>query len=371
MPLWPLPSRNRDKESDVALESAPELQQYEIELDPPTPLLVYLTTAITGRLGVSTWTIHRQKVVIAVCLNFVCAIYQSVDLYKDTFPGSKVAANILRSDSSLAAWYGYFWVLAIAATVANFWCAPEFIHWFTLKSRMYWWGPRMCCMSVPLMWLASYAAYCLILPTLFLGPMWIVFALRYIWGPLAWTHGCSGWDYTITINVNVDLFYSAPLNFLGNVTVAGTDSNYTMSLFQFNSTPWGSNEYLFNITEAVNIAPAIASIAYNMTSSTYTIASSTSPFTVMPNLQFPTLDISQRDPSIPFLRPDQGGYPPSADLVSKNGTRLLHTVTENFPGLSELLACGMEADTGAFQIALGVVAIEQWIQLNVSDNVNY
>jgi hypothetical protein len=201
--------------------------------------------------------------------------------------------------------------------------------------------------------------------------MWIIFALRYIWGPLAWAHGCSGWDYTITVNVDNDTFYNEALSFLGNVTVTGTDSNFTMSLFQFNSTPWGSNEYLFNVTEAVNMASAIAAIAYNMTASTYTIANSTSSFTVTPKLEFPTLDISQRDPSIPFLRPDQDGYPPTADLVSKNGTRLLHTVTENFPGLSELLACGMEADTGAFQIALGVVAIEQWIQLNVSGNLNY
>jgi hypothetical protein len=201
--------------------------------------------------------------------------------------------------------------------------------------------------------------------------MWIMFALRYIWGPLAWARGCSGWDYTITVNVDYDLFYNAALNYLGNVTVAGTDANYTMLLFQFNSTPWGSDEYLFNVTDAFSIVPAIASIAYNVTASTYTIANSTSPFIVMPNLEFPTLDIFQRDPSIPFLRPDQDGYPPSADLVSKNGTRLLHTVTENFPSLSELLVCGMEADTGAFQIALGVVAIEQWIQLNVSYNVNY
>lgn len=365
-PPWRLRSSKPDEESNnVTLASAPQLQQYEIDLDPPAPLSVRLRQTIISTVESIGWSLVVQKTVIALSLDLACLVYQTVDLYKDVYPGSKVAANILRNSHTIAAWNTYFWVLAAGASVANFFVAKEWVIWSAKVFRVDVFAGLILRYSL-LISIFYIILYFMIVPTLLVGPMWISFAIRYLWGTIAWVRGCPGWDYTIIFNVNVEDFFTTDLTWLGNVTITGAHSNYTMALSQFTASP---NEYIFNVTEAFNIIPAFPFIWYNMTSLTYTIANSPIPFIITPNLLFPALGISQRDPSIPFVRNDNQGYPPSADLVFKNGTRLLKTVTQNYPELTELLACGMADVTGALQITLGVVAIEQWNSLNVSSNL--
>ena len=365
MPLWRLRSTKSEEENNVTLESAPQLQQYEIDLDPPLPLSVRIKQTTVGAVESISRSIAVQKTVIALSIDLVCLVYQTVDLYKNVYPGSKIAANILRNNHTVTAWTIYFWVLAAGATVANIFAAKEWLTWFIAVFRVDFWVTRIFRYSFLI--LTFYLVfYLIIVPTLLVGPMWIAFAVRYAWGTIAWKHGCPGWDYTIIFDVEYDVYTSSDLSWLGIVSITGPHSSYAMALSQFTSSP---NEYLFNVTATSNIVPAFSLVWYNMTELTYTIADSPIPFIIKPNLVLPALHVSQRDPSIPFLRNDVRGYPPSADLVYTNGTRVLKTVTQNYPALSKLLACGMENHSGALQIALGVVAIEQWNSLNDTNNL--
>jgi len=365
MPLWRLRSSKPDEENNVALESAPQLQQYEIDLDPPLPLSVHIKQSIIGVVESIGRSVALQKTVIALSLDLVCLVYQTVDLYKDVYPGSKIAANILRNDHTTAVWDIYFWVLAVGASVANLFTAKEWLIWFGDRFRVDFWATRILRYSI-LITVFYCVFYLILVPTLLVGPMWITFAVRYAWGAIAWKRGCPGWDYTIIFDVEYDVYFNSDLTWLGVVNITGPHSSYSIALSQFTSSP---NEYLFNVTATSNIVPAFSFIWYNMTELTYTVSDSPVPFIIKPNLVLPALHVSQRDPSIPFLRNDVQGYPPSADLVYPNGTRVLKTVTQNYPALTELLACGMQDHSGALQIASGIVAIEQWNSLNDTNNL--
>jgi hypothetical protein len=366
MRLWGLSFSKSDEETNITVQTSPELQQYQIDLDPSPPLSVRIKeTTVSFVDSIVGWSPTVQKTILALSLDLVCLVYQTVDLYKDIYPGSKVAANILRNSHTIVAWNIYYWTLAAAASTANFLVARQWVLWSIYFFRVEFWTARI--LRHPIFIGVFYVfVYMMIVPTLLVGPMWIAFAVRYAWADIAWSHGCPGWDYTIIFNVEYENYFTADLTWLGNVTVAGPRSNYTMALSQFTAFP---NEYMFNITETFNFDSPLSFIWYNMTALTYTSVSSPIPFIITPNLEFPALGLSQRDPSIPFLRNDVSGYPPSADLVYKNGTRLLKTVTQNYPDLTKLLACGMEDYAGALQIALGVVAIEQWNSLNLSNNL--
>jgi hypothetical protein len=199
-----------------------------------------------------------------------------------------------------------------------------------------------------------------VLPALVVSPMWFEFAYRLIWAAVAWKHDCDGWDYTALVDpVDWDSF-QLNQSFVGMATILGSHGNFQMQLLRNIQT---QNVYTFDLLGNLNSTLPLSSIAYNLMSLTYTIGNVTNLFNITPTLSFPSLKVDTRDHSIPFIHPDDMSYPPSADLIYRNATTdlsVLKTAMLNFPHCTELKVCGMQDQTGAFQIALGVVMIEQF-----------
>jgi hypothetical protein len=129
---------------------------------------------------------------------------------------------------------------------------------------------------------------------------------------------------------------------------------------------------------APNYTRPMHNITYNTTDWTYAINGSTGKVIIQPSLQFPSLGLESYDPSMPFST--GGFYIPTANLVRCNASiepgmpmpyarsaldatcsTVLETVTSSPSNCSQLKVCGMWEGTDDFQIALGVVMIEQFL----------
>ena len=348
-----------DTENQIELRSRSYLDRYQIELNPSPPFSVRVKEFYQICMQSLKLPPDVQKTIFAIILNIICAVYQTVDAYRVLFPGSKAAANIYHNESTLKAWNAFFWIIAFATTAANLrvsgiWSISVYnglrleglvrrILRFEFLISIFW--------SLMLI---------IVLPVLLVSPMWFVFVYRLIWETVAWKHECGGWDYTVLLDpVDWDSFLPNA-SFVGMATILGSNGNFQMQLLRNIQT---HDVYTFDLLENLNSTFLLSSIAYNLTSLTYTVGNITAPFNITPTLSFPSLKVDTRDPSIPFLRPDDMSYPPSADLVYRNATTelsVLRTAMLNFPHCTELKVCGMQDRTGAFQIALGVVMIEQF-----------
>lgn len=358
MRFWKRAPPHKDTESEPDLRSPTFLDQFEIEFESPPSFLTRLKELC--RKYKTTLNLSRQAkiYIIAILLDLGCAAYQAVDSYLKLFPGSKIAANILLNSHTTIAWDFFFWIIAIITSIFNFLAVIIWATWlnnrFAIEAKVERFLRSECLAALVFLFVRL-----AVLPALIIGPFWVTFALRWAWQAIAWNHECSGWDYTILLNGINWYIFGSNQTFVGTATILAAHGNLTMELFHDVLT---KDVYTFNVTNSFNITPVFSSIMYNLTSLTYTIANVTTLFDMTPNLSFPTLNISMQDPSIPFLRTDPS-YPPSADLVYRNGTavsNLLSTYMLNFPGCTELKACGMQDQTGAFQIVLGVVMIEQF-----------
>lgn len=355
MRLWNRLSRPTNRETDIELRNSNYLERFEVEFDPPPPFLTRVKQASQKVLKISP---QARKCIIAIFLDLVCTFYQAIDAYKQLFPGSKIAANILLNGHTNGAWNAFFWLLAVAASIFNMLAVTISMAWLNNKFGLVGRMERLVkydCLKVML----YLFLFLIVLPTLVIGPLWITFALRYAWQAIAWENVCADWDYTVLLDgVNWVDFLPHQSN-VGTATILATQGNFTIQLLH---DVQSIDIYTFNVSNSFNMTPAFSSIIYNLTSLTYTIANVTNFFNMTPNLSFPSLNVNIRDPSIPFIRTDQS-YPPSADLIHRNGTavsKVLSTMMLDFPDCVEMKACGMQDRTGAFQIVLGVVMIEQF-----------
>ena len=194
----------------------------------------------------------------------------------------------------------------------------------------------------------------------FFAPIFAVFPIRQVWRTIAWSQSCNDWEITAVLTgVTWNKFYrSLPLVGTAIVNVGAT--SYTMRLRRNDYSKW----FEFYVTDTANLTPPLFYITYNASDYTYTAANVTGPYRKRPTLSFPALNLEVRDPSIPFTRSNDDCYPPSADLIHRNGAeiqRVLSTVMLEPGNCTALKVCGMQDSNGWFQIGLGVVMIEQYM----------
>jgi hypothetical protein len=183
------------------------------------------------------------------------------------------------------------------------------------------------------------------------------------WHKIAWSHVCDGWEVDAVLT-GVDFGAYSQLDapnttLVGSAAITIGQGGYTMQLFQ---NAVRHNFFTFNVSDTLGFEPPLSTIWYDMIATTYTVANVTMSFDMTPNLSFPSLNLQLADPSIPFVHGDLS-YPPSANLIYSNGTsasRVLRTELLNYPHCTQLKVCAMQGSTGTFQIALGVVMIEQF-----------
>jgi hypothetical protein len=224
--------------------------------------------------------------------------------------------------------------------------------------------------------ISKYLAALIALPwiglCLFLGTwqLWIYWLMMSVWYTSVWNHACDGWDgYAMLEGITWgDVVSSLP--YVGTATVFLAAGNYTMQLERNNT--FHDIFYFYNITTDLmgdptgdfvtgSIPPAYNNITYDISNHLYTISNTTIHYITSPNLAFPSLDLVLSDDSIPF---GSGGDMPLANLLYRNGsTRLnvLSTVNTEKDDCTQMKVCIMQNPLGDYEIALGVVMIQQYL----------
>jgi len=337
-----------DLERHTLPKSLPsQLEPFEVVVEEPPSIYKRLRTSLWPP---SIWTIG------AIFFDIICAVYQSFESYKEIYPGSKIAANILLTNGTLKAWETFLWIFVVLATVCN-----------VMLTRTIWfkwlWGLGRLLKSNILQYI-YYSSFSLI--TFFLvltGAIWIQYLIRGIWATNAWDNVCEGWDIMANIDgISYTSFNRSP-PIVATATITAAQGQFFLHLLHRNSSVSQYNLSADSFHSKPPFAAYYSNITYNSINTTYTISNISNSYYTVPNLSFPSLGLELRDSSIPFTRPTMRNYPPSADLVRRNGSitsNVLQTVMTQPGDCTQLAVCGMNSYMPEFQIALGVIMIEQF-----------
>ena len=190
-------------------------------------------------------------------------------------------------------------------------------------------------------------------------PLWMGIAVAPSAYQRTWNGGCD--EYEINAILNSSMVVGLNVS-LGIATVGLTTGNYSMELIA-NS----ANEFSFSVINASNYIPPISTIIYNNETHTFKTDDAISGvYNVTPQLSFPSLDLNSTAPSyVNFESP--GG--PALAWLSHNGTTVFYTVNTNYHEFWQLKICGSLQPLGDFQIAMGVVFIQHYLDtLYVNQN---
>lgn len=335
-------------------EIHPGLQPFQVLIEPRTVRYFrYLRHFYVRNKRLIHWTLG------AILINSACAAYQSVESYRVIYPGSRIAATILRTRPIERIWIAFYWLLAVVAAYYNLTLVSEYIQ--TIRGWMPWtpWLNRDAGRVWTLLGVILQFLSWVVLFDLVFCPFWAAFQVRTIWRISAWPRACDGWDIDAVITgVRWEtLNQSAPLAATAVINMGG--GSYTMQLNRNQS-----NHKLYNLilTTSLNITPPLTFISYDIGNHTYTANNFVGSYTTQP-VTFSALGLVVRDPFIPFVNPNDDCYPPSLDLVHSIGSlesNVLKTMMLKQDNCTALKVCGMRDDKGWFENGLGIVMIEQF-----------
>ena len=342
--------------SDVS-SSRSGLPQFEVILDPPIP--AWKRFKQLGRQVIRKYRPGRGCMTLScvLCLligfEIIIAVYTYYYCSQKVYPASKAASEIHASRSRFLAFSIFFWVIAVIGTIFNVAIFAGLFYWIFDSMRL----------DYKDFWLTWGIKIIGTLTTCVLGtaPLWASWPITTVWQVSVYRHACEGWEAMAVLQGVSTKGLNSSLPVIGNATIQSVRGNYMMQLARNDS---DENVYYFYLKnhESFNYTPSISKISYNTTEATYMISDITTSYLDSPNLAFPALGLELRDVSIPF-RNSWG--PPAVDLVQSNDGRsvkssLLRTVTTNHFNCTQLKVCGISSDEDKFQIALGIVLIEQF-----------
>ena len=281
-----------------------------------------------------------------IIIELVFFLFQYFDVYSDVYPGSRVAQNL--SGGKGTAFEFFKWAICWLSGVLT---VPAGIYLAVYGVGLV--GKLNVCLATLIA--VPWTGLCL-----FLGSwqMWIFWMMLPLWSNAVWNNACNGWDgYAILQGISWS-DVSSSLPYAGTATVLFAAGNYTLQLERNNQF---HHIFYFYDLEMGNLSPTFNNITYNMINHTYTIENTTTHYNVNPNLAFPSLDLVLDDDSIPF---GSGCDMPLADLVYRNGTttsNVLNVVNINNDDCTQMKLCAMQNPQGDYQIAMGVVMIQQFL----------
>lgn len=337
------------EEDDAA--STDSLEKYQVEIIPPPPFSERLRNRFNASYFRSVVDFCKARgciIGIMIILEIGFVLFNYYYSYQSVYPGSKVAANINRTRSSGTAFEVFKWMICSASVALT----------GSLAVLLLIFGARLVDKIFPRWVIVPFATFWVPL-CVFLGTwqVWISFLLVPVWTDHVYSTACHGWDMSANLQgVSWDNQFKS-LPHVGTAMVVLAHGNYSMHLERDEI---DHDVYYFYPADTFNYTPPFSNITYNFANAIYTIDNVTTHFTLKPNLQFPSLDLVLHDMSIPF----ESTYgPPNADLVYHNGsiqTNVFNTVTTKANDCTQLRACGMLNPNGAFDIAMGVVMIQQY-----------
>jgi len=285
---------------------------------------------------------RRIVVYITLVLTYwlVCFLFIYYEAYPSVYPGSKTAATI--NKGGLALWifqYGFCYFGLLVTLPFGFYFAIYGIGFVYKKFGL----------GVAIPFGIVWFGVCMFLAT---WQMWLEFVFTPIWTNNVLNSACQGWDMSIMLAGISSTNLEQSLPFLGVATVTIANGSYAMQLEQSSV---NHNIIYFYTLNTTNAEPPFSNVTYNTYNLTYTVENVTAHYTTTPNLAISSRGMSLVDPSIPFV----GSGPPSANLVLKNGTHVLNTATTLSSDCTQLKACAMYDAAGDFEVALGLVMIQQ------------
>jgi hypothetical protein len=293
--------------------------------------------------------------ILFLIVELVFFLFQYYDVYQNVYPGSKVAQNLTGGKGTAFEFFKWAicWCSGTLTVPAGFYAAYMGVAFVGKEINA--------CLAVliALPWIGL----CIFLGT---WQLWIYWLMSSVWFNSVWTHACDGWDgYAMLEGITWgDVASSLP--YVGTATVFLAAGNYTMQL-ERNST-FHSIFYFYNVTTdltgdltADSIPPVYNNIIYDTRNHLYTINNTTTRYTTSPNLAFPSLDLVLSDDSIPF---GSAGDMPLANLLYRNDStslNVLSTVNTAKDDCTQMKVCVMQKPPGDYEIALGVVMIQQYL----------
>lgn len=282
---------------------------------------------------------------LVLCYWMICFLFIYYDEYCSVYPGSKIAYNVSKGGVSLPIFRYLICIL---------------VGLYLFYGAMYVWGKGTSVVAKRCgLWIAIPFAIVWFGVCGFLGTWqgWISYVITPLWQNSVLESACNGWDLSIMLagTPSPNLDQSLPVLGIATVTLLGSITPASYYALQLEQSSADHNILYFYTYNTTNAEPPFGNITYNTYNSTYTINNVTAHYNTKPNLSFQKLDMTPADPSIPFI----GSGPPSANLILKNGSRVFNTVTTLYSDCTQLEACAMLQPEGDFQIALGLVMIQQ------------
>lgn len=287
---------------------------------------------------------NHKRIAIHIAVVFIywtiCLLFIIFDSYQSSHPGTKIASNINQGGLAFPIFRIIFCNFGVLATlIPGFY----FVGWGTklVYQRFGIW------VAIPfsIVWLGVCAFFAT-------WQAWLSFLVTPIWTDNFLNTACQGWNMSIMLAPD-SLNLEQSLPFLGIATITLVNGTYALQLEQNAA---NHNFMYFYTLNTTNAEPPISNITYNTYNMTYTVNNVTAHYTTTPNFAIPSRGMQLVDPSIPFI----SSGPPSANLILKNGSRVLDTVTTLYSDCTQLKVCAMYDSAGDFEIALGIVMMQQF-----------
>ena len=250
------------------------------------------------------WFIFTIAIICTQVAQFLITYYYCYDY---VYPGTKLSQSL----NDLEALTAIKWSLAFLLLPPNLFAAIMLFRLAikTLDARI-----RFLVVSLLPVWFLL----CVLLGT---WGFWIAWPVGSIWHRKVWNDACNGWDLLAVLEGVSYATLNSSLPYLGVVVVYLSEGNYTMELVSKDTSSF--DLYEFYVSSSFNYTPPISNITYNTTGSTYT-TNVTSHYVTSPNLAFPPLGLALADPSIRFFKqgqyPPAADLIRAGRLPSSNGT---------------------------------------------------
>jgi hypothetical protein len=349
-----------------------EIQKFDLEggkvpvhANGPMERLRRRTKRIGNGFGKGANSVYLIVLCVVLCAlpDGLYVIYAYYFNYAEIFFNSTVAMNIFRNDDTENAFKAFYWILALLCLIPNFFIGYGFamIGWGIAKGcKMQ--GCLSCCWMIP--WV--FAAVMIKTATLWGRPV-----AEGVWQANVWNDDCPTWDLAVTIASSdvSNLAETLPTVGTANITSATLGYNFTVDLNRHDD---NHQRFDLHVTSmSGTIEPPFSIITFDSQNRTYNgtatgNANITGSYDATPNLAFPSRNLTQLDPSIPWQRPDYSTcWPPAVNLIKHISTteylNVIKSITLNPDDGTQLKVCGMAGVVAVdFQIALGVVFIEQY-----------
>ena len=277
-------------------------------------------------------------IAIALAPLVLYALYLYYFNYATIYPGSKVAYDVYKNQSTGTAFGFFYWFTATLVAT----------YLVVLLSACSENMDDNNCAQWPL---GLLILFCLSLP------YWLRFPIFNHTYNNVWQNQCNDWDIRAVLSGldYSDYVWTLPSQIVNiTLTMAKTDVNFTI-----NRRPL--SPLVYDMILQSNAAEFYSNITYDVGNLQILADGLNANYIIDPNLNFPTLGLSLADPSIPWIRPDYYTCWPTSVNIVHDHIGVLQTVTLNPNDCTQMLVCGTaSSELSNFQIVLGLTAVSQF-----------